>query len=100
MRVVMAHSGTLWLDQAVAVALHKRNVWLDLSGQNPGLMPAALLEAMRGPLADRVIFGSGYPFGLPDEWLWKWGELDISDELRVAVRRDNALALLQGAGQG
>jgi predicted TIM-barrel fold metal-dependent hydrolase len=100
LRIVMAHSGSLWLDQAVAVALHKTNVWLDLSGQPPHAMPPILLDAIRGPLADRVIFGSGYPFGSPDVWLWEWGEIEVSDDVRIKVRRDNAAELLRQAPQG
>jgi predicted TIM-barrel fold metal-dependent hydrolase len=95
MRIVMAHAGSVWLEEAVAVALHKRNVWLDLSGQLPGSMPPVLVEAIRGPLRDRCLFGSRYPFGSPEDWLAEWAKLEMPDEVSRAVRHENAEVLLR-----
>lgn len=95
LRVVLAHSGSLWFDEALAVATHKANVWLDISGQNPASFPPALVEALRGPLADRILFGSDYPFAnTPTDWIAAWRQLDLPEELTRKVLHDNAAALL------
>jgi len=96
MKIILAHTGSLWLDDAIAVSIHKRNVHLCLSGVSPKSMSPDLLELIRGPLHDRVHFGSDYPFGNPDEWLAQWESLGLPEELNRAVLVDNITALLEG----
>ena len=94
LHVILSHTGSLWLDEAVAVAVHKRNVHLCLSGVSPKTMSPELLELIRGPLLRRVHFGSDYPFGSPDSWLAEWDSLGLSEEISRAVLVDNISALL------
>ena len=57
MQIVMAHPGVPWQDEALSVALHKPNVWIDLSGWTPEVLPAAAdpvrEHAAEGPRAVR-----------------------------------------------
>jgi hypothetical protein len=94
LKVILAHTGPLWLDEAVAVAVHKTNVHLCLSGVSPKAMSPELLDLIRGPLWRRVHFGSDYPFGSPDSWLAEWDSLGLSDDVNQAVLIDNIAALL------
>ena len=75
----MAHPSWPWQDEAFAVARHKTNVFLELSGWSPRLFSPELVEAVRGPLADRTLFGSDYPFITPDKWLSDWEQLDMPE---------------------
>ena len=50
LQIVMAHPSWPWQDEALAVARHKTNVWIDLSGWSPKYLTPELLEAVRGPL--------------------------------------------------
>ena len=95
MKIILAHTGSLWLDEAMATAIHKRNVHVCLSGLSPKAMNPDLLELIRGVLSDRVHFGSDYPFGNPDEWLAEWESLGLPDDLNRAVLFDNITALLE-----
>jgi len=95
LRIILAHTGALWLDDAVAISMHKRNVHLCLSGVSPKAMSSELLELIRGPLRDRVHFGSDYPFGKPDEWLAEWESLGLSDDINEAVLVGNITRLLE-----
>jgi predicted TIM-barrel fold metal-dependent hydrolase len=97
LKVILAHTGQLWLDEAIAVALHKRNVHLCLSGISPKAMNSDLLDSIRGPLRRRVHFGSDYPFGTPDGWIAEWEALGLPAELTQAVLVDNVTALLEDA---
>jgi predicted TIM-barrel fold metal-dependent hydrolase len=94
LKIILAHTGLLWLDEALAVSIHKSNVHLCLSGISPKSMSAELLDLIRGPLHDRVHFGSDYPFGTPDAWLAEWESLGLPEEVNRAVLVDNVSALL------
>ena len=96
MKIILAHTGPLWLDEALAVAIHKSNVHLCLSGVAPSAMDAELLELIAGPLSSRVHFGSDYPFGDPDAWLAEWAGLGLPEEVNQAVLVDNVSRLLAG----
>jgi predicted TIM-barrel fold metal-dependent hydrolase len=94
LKVILAHTGPLWLDEAIAITVHKENVHLCLSGVSPKAMSPDLLDLIRGPLLQRVHFGSDYPFGSPDSWLAEWDSLGLSDDVSRAVLVDNIEALL------
>lgn len=94
MRIILAHTGSLWLDEALAISIHKENIHLCLSGISPKSMGSEVLEMIRGPLHDRVHFGSDYPFGNPDEWLAEWESLGMPDDVNRAVLVENIGRLL------
>ena len=69
MTIIMAHPAWPWIDEQIAVALHKSNVFLDLSGWMPRFIPEGLIRETNTRLQDKVMFGSDYPFIQPDNWL-------------------------------
>ncbi len=81
-----------WEETAIAVATHKANVHLAPAGP-PDRVGAALREAMTGPLASKVMMGSGFPFLQTEAWLQGWASLKPSGEVDAAVRIENAKAL-------
>lgn len=93
LRVVLVHGGTLWLDEAIAVARHKRNVYVCLGGQRPDALGVGVLDAIDGLLSARVMFGSGFPFAEPLEWIEGFAKLGLSDEASERVLYANAAAL-------
>ncbi|HEY5578980.1 MAG TPA: amidohydrolase family protein [Acidimicrobiia bacterium] len=95
LRIVLAHPSWPWQDQALAVARHKPNVYLELSGWSPKYFDTALLDAITGPLQDRVLFGTDFPFLTPDKWLRDWEELGIPEEVSRKILHDNAARLLE-----
>lgn len=94
LRIILAHTGQLWLDEAIAVAVHKSNVHLCMSGISPKTMDPELLDLIQGPLQTRVHFGSDYPFGSPDSWIAEWESLGLSEDISRAVLVENVSALL------
>ena len=94
LKIIMAHPGWPWIDQQIAVALHKPNVYLDLSGWLPRYIPAQLIKEADTRLRDKVLFGSDYPFITPDKWLEEWEELPIRDEVRPGILLNNAKKVL------
>jgi predicted TIM-barrel fold metal-dependent hydrolase len=61
LNIVAAHPGWPWTEELIAVALHKGNVSIDISGWGPKYIPAPLKHDMSRRLQDKVIFGSDYP---------------------------------------
>ncbi len=59
--IIAAHPGWPWTEELIAVALHKRNVSIDISGWAPKYVPAPLKHDMQRRLQDKVLFGSDYP---------------------------------------
>ena len=78
----------------LAVAVHKKNVVIDLSGWSPRLFSPNLVEHINGALADKVMFGTDYPWLRPQRWLNAFAKLPIREEVREKVLRANAERLL------
>jgi uncharacterized protein len=94
LQIVMAHPAWPWQDEQIAVALHKPNTWIDLSGWSPRYFAPELVREIQGRLQDRVLFGTDYPFIAHDKWLAAFAELGCSDEVTEKVLLGNARRLL------
>lgn len=92
--IIMAHPGYPWIEETTAVALHKGNVYWEMSGWAPKYLPESLLRDMRGRLKDKVMFGSDYP-SMPYERIFReWSEVGFSDELTEKFFHANAERIL------
>jgi predicted TIM-barrel fold metal-dependent hydrolase len=92
--IILAHPSFPWQDEALAIAVHKPNVYIDLSGWSPKYFPENLIRYTNGPLTHKMLFGSDYPLITPDRWLSDFEQLAIKDEVRPLVLKDNAARLL------
>ncbi len=79
LKIVMAHPGWPWVEETTAVALHKGNVYWEMSGWAPKYFPGNLKVDMRGRLQDKIMFGSDYPSMPYERILREWRELGYSD---------------------
>jgi len=94
MQIVLAHPSWPWQDEAISLAMHKPNVWIDLSGWSPKYFPAQLVQYANTLLKDRVLFGSDFPLITPDRWLKDFAEAGFKDEVRPLILKENAKRLL------
>lgn len=92
--IIMAHPSVPWQAEAISMATHKSNVYIDLSGWSPRYFPPELVRAAGRLLSSKVLFGSDYPLITPERWLADAAALDWSDEARAAIVKDNAVRLL------
>ncbi|MCC6179520.1 MAG: amidohydrolase [Chloroflexi bacterium] len=92
--IVAAHPSWPWHEEMLAVARHKSNVYLDLSGYLPRYIPEGFLRMATGLLQDQVLFGSDYPFIMPERWLADFQDLAVKDTVREKVLFGNARRLL------
>ena len=92
--IILAHPSFPWQEEALAVAVHKPNVYIDLSGWSPKYFPEILVQYINTRLKDKMLFGSDYPLITPDRWLADFEKLEIRDEVRPLVLKENAARLL------
>jgi predicted TIM-barrel fold metal-dependent hydrolase len=84
-----------WQDEAISIATHKANVYIDLSGWSPKYFPPQLVRAANSLLKRKVLFGSDFPVLTPDRWLADFAKLEIKDEVRPLILKDNAVRMLK-----
>jgi hypothetical protein len=92
--IVLAHPSFPWQEEAISVALHKSQVYIDLSGWSPKYFPPVLVQYANTLLKDRVLFGSDYPMVTPDRWIADFERADFKDEVRPLILKENAAKLL------
>jgi uncharacterized protein len=92
--IIMAHPSVPWQDAAIAVAQHKANVYIDLSGWSPKYFPPQLVRAANTLLKTKVLFGSDYPLLRPERWLKDFEALDIRDDVKPLIMKENAVRAL------
>ena len=92
--IIMAHPSVPWQDAAISIATHKANVYIDLSGWSPKYFPPQLVRAANGQLREKVLFGSDYPLLRPERWIRDFEKLEISDEVRPLIMKQNAIRAL------
>jgi predicted TIM-barrel fold metal-dependent hydrolase len=100
MPIVMAHPSFPWQEEALAIATHKQQVHIDLSGWSPKYFPPLLVQYANTLLADKVMFGSDFPLLTPDRWLADFGKLQIKPQVRDKILKLNAARLLGLASSG
>jgi hypothetical protein len=93
MPIILAHPSFPWQEEAISVAMHKAQVYLDLSGWSPKLFPPVLLQYANGPLRHKLLFGSDYPVITPDRWLADFAQINVKDEVRPLILKENAARL-------
>jgi predicted TIM-barrel fold metal-dependent hydrolase len=94
MPIILAHPSFPWQEEALSVAQHKPNVYIDLSGWSPKYFPPILVRYANSLLKHKVLFGSDWPLIQPDRWLRDFETLDIKPEVRPLILKDNAVKLL------
>jgi uncharacterized protein len=97
--IIMAHPSFPWQDEAISICLHKPTVHIDLSGWSPKYFSPALIQYANSLLKRKVLFGSDYPWIAPDRWLADFGKIEIKDDVRPLILKENAVRLfgLHGA---
>lgn len=95
MQIVAAHPSFPWQEEALSVATHKPNVWIDLSGWSPKYFPEILIRYSNSILKKRMLFGSDWPAITPDRWLADFEKAPFKDEVRPLILKENARRLLK-----
>src|SRR5262249_51374567 len=84
-QIVVAHPSWPWQDEALSLALHKPNVWIDLSGWSPKYFPPQLIQYANTLLRDRILFGSDFPLITPERWMSDFEEAGFKDKVKPLI---------------
>jgi len=94
LNVIAAHFGYPWHLELLAIALHKTNVYIDISGWAPKYIPTEVVREMKGRLQNQFLFGSDYPFIQPARCLEELATLEIPDPALQKILAGNGKRLL------
>jgi predicted TIM-barrel fold metal-dependent hydrolase len=93
--IIMAHPAVPWQEEQLAVALHKGNVYIDLSGWSPKYFRPILIKYISSILKDKALFGSDYPVIQPERWLRDFETLEFKEEVKQKILLENAKKVLK-----
>lgn len=94
MKIVLAHPGWPWTDESLSMALHKPNVFIDLSGWSPRYFPLQIIRYANTQLGHKFLFGSDFPLIPPERWIAAYDEAGFKPELRERILKSNAARVL------
>lgn len=94
LKIVLAHFGWPWTEEALAIAQHKPNVFLDLSGWSPKYIPQQVW-AYAKRLKDKLLFGSDFPLIRPERWIEEFKSVDVPSDIKDKILKNNAIRLLK-----
>jgi predicted TIM-barrel fold metal-dependent hydrolase len=97
MKIILAHPSWPWTDEALSMALHKPNVFIDLSGWSPKYFPPQIVRYANTQLGKKFLFGSDFPLLKPDRWIEAFMEAGFSEKVHEPILKGNAAKLLFGA---
>jgi predicted TIM-barrel fold metal-dependent hydrolase len=92
--LIAAHFGWPWFMECLAIALHKSNVLIELSGWAPKYLPPEVKREIGKRLNGQTLFGSDYPFISLDRWFAEFEDLGLAAEAQEAILVGNASRLL------
>jgi predicted TIM-barrel fold metal-dependent hydrolase len=95
MPIILAHPSFPWQEEALSVATHKPQVYIDLSGWSPKYFPPILIQYANTLLKEKILFGSDYPVLAPERWIEEFDKLPIKPEVRPLILKQNAARLLK-----
>ncbi|MCB1429516.1 MAG: amidohydrolase family protein, partial [Nitratireductor sp.] len=70
----------------------------DLSGWSPKYFPPILVRYANSILKKKMLFGSDWPMISPERWLADFDKIEIKEDVRPLILKDNAMKLL-GVGK-
>ena len=91
LKVISAHPSWPWQAESLAIARHKSNFYIDLSGWAPKYFPAELVQHVNPLLQDKTLFGSDWQVISVERWMEEFDQLGIKPEIRQKVLLDNAV---------
>ena len=92
--IIMAHQAFPWVEEQLAVLVHKPNVYMDISGWSPKYFNPLLIQYANTLIKHKVLFGSDYPALTPERWVRDFEGAPFWDEARPLIMLENAKKVL------
>jgi len=90
LKIICAHPSWPWTAESLAIARHKSNFYIDLSGWSPKYFAAELVQQVNSILQDKAMFGSDWPAIGVERWLDDFEKITIKPEVKQKLMLDNA----------
>ena len=94
LKIILAHPSFPWQEEALSVATHKPEVYIDLSGWSPKYFPPILIQYANTLLKHKMLFGTDFPVLTPERWMSDIEKTALRDEVKPGIFKDNAAKLL------
>jgi predicted TIM-barrel fold metal-dependent hydrolase len=95
LRIVCAHTGWPWTDEAIALASKHPNIFIGTSAYAPKYWSASLVKFINAHGQDRVMWGTDYPLITHERSLREIENLGLKDGPKAKLLRDNALRVFR-----
>lgn len=96
LKMIIAHFGWPWYEEAMAVVHRNVNVFFNIAGWAPKRIPKFIFEYMKGPVREKALLGSDYPLVSRQRIISELSNMDIKDEVRERLYHLNALEVIPG----
>jgi len=94
MKIILAHPSWPWVDESLSMALHKDNVFIDLSGWSPKYFAPQIIQYANTQLKHKMLFGSDFPLIHPMKWIEAAKQVGFKDDVLPLIMKDNAVRVL------
>jgi predicted TIM-barrel fold metal-dependent hydrolase len=99
-KFVLSHLGVPWVDEATALALKFPNVYLGTGALPPRHWPPAVLQFLRGPGRNKVMFASNFPTVGHRHALDQVAELELKPAIEQALLGGTARSVFTRLAEG
>ena len=96
LKLIIAHFGWPWYEEALAVAHRNLNVYFNIAGWAPVRIPEFVFNFMKGPVKEKALLGSDYPLVSRQRIMAELADVDIVDDVRERLYYKNALEVIPG----
>ncbi|SDH12459.1 hypothetical protein SAMN05421505_111214 [Sinosporangium album] len=93
--IIGAHPSWPWPEENLAIARHKSNFYIDMSGWAPRYFPDSLVRYANSILQNQCLFGSDWPALTPERWIEEFDALGFKPEVRQKILLENAKTLFK-----
>lgn len=94
MTFILAHPSWPWVDESLSMALHKTNVFIDLSGWMPRYFQPQIIKYANTQLRHKMMFGSDFPLIKPEKWIEQAKDVGFKEEVLPLIMKENAAKVL------
>lgn len=94
LKLIIAHFGWPWYEEAIAVAMRHQNVFINVAGWSPKYYPPIFVNYANGPLRNKILFGSDHPLLSRKRILSELDGVGLKGEVKRALLTNNPKALL------
>ncbi len=96
LKLIIAHFGWPWYEEAMAVAHRNEHVYFNIAGWAPARSPDFVFSYMKGPVKEKALLGSDYPLVSRQRVVSELADIELPDDVRERLYYRTALEAIPG----